>query len=130
MGTFSTKLSGRDREEAKFVADSNDNVAVNVINNDLKTAMDISAGLREALSLLLGTLPDPNFNEISKLVSGSTYTYSFFYRGIQQFDVVVTDPGGDFNASITNYELPYFINGDESGWLLTGDGEPLLLGDS
>jgi len=85
-----------------------------------------NASIYPIISMILGTLPDPNFNEIRRTVNSETSeTYAFLYCDIYEFEINITDPNGDFIVTITDFSP---VGLEQGGWLLTEAGDILELG--
>ena len=86
---------------------------------------DSLAALHSLMPILLGTLPDPNYDEIQRIlnVDGSE-TYEFYCDNNLGFVIDIVDPNGAFNVKITNRTLLALVDGsatfgliDESGYV-------------
>ena len=78
------------------------------------------------MALIAGTLPEINWNSISKTYTSATViTYAFEYYGNQQFEVVVTNPFGAWTITITEYVN--LITEDGLSAIGLEDGSELLL---
>lgn len=82
--------------------------------------------MQSLVPLLMGTMPEVNWNEIDGTeVSSTSFTFLFSYNGNKQFLVTVTNPMSNFSVAVTTYQN--LITEDGLSAIGLEDGSELLL---
>ena len=79
------------------------------------------------LALIYGTLPQINWNGITRSTVGTDFEYIFSYNGNNQFKVIVTDPVGDYTITIEEFVNKLLLE-DDFLFQLEDDSNILLEG--